>query len=224
MIQSAPDLTAVTATTTDRPPQRAKTAPGQQAHWQGNPLSFASSNPAMDAPYRGDLQGPFSPMSGGSVPPQSPGSAMYHNTPTGHGIPDLSAMMFPSADPFAYPNQPMTTLENRNYIKQEPPPISQAVFDPPTTAGYKGMGGQLLNQIPDYPMISPSGQEGGFSIPPPISAHMSATDVGPNAMALSQGGPEWEVQQQAQRGSQGTPLDQLYGEDWGGWMNQGYRQ
>ncbi|KAJ9637170.1 Gypsy retrotransposon integrase-like protein 1 [Coniosporium tulheliwenetii] len=27
-------------------------------------------------------------------------------------IPDLSAMMFPSADPFAYPNPPMTTFEN----------------------------------------------------------------------------------------------------------------
>jgi hypothetical protein len=26
-------------------------------------------------------------------------------------IPDMSAMMFPSADPFAYPNQPMTTFE-----------------------------------------------------------------------------------------------------------------
>ncbi|KAI9793277.1 MAG: hypothetical protein M1835_007348 [Candelina submexicana] len=32
-----------------------------------------------------------------------------------HGIPDLSAMMFPSADPFAYPNQPMTSLESGNH-------------------------------------------------------------------------------------------------------------
>lgn len=30
----------------------------------------------------------------------------------GYNIPDLAAIMFPSADPFAYPNQPMTTLEN----------------------------------------------------------------------------------------------------------------
>jgi len=30
-------------------------------------------------------------------------------------LPDMSAMMFPSTDPFAYPNQPMTTFENTNF-------------------------------------------------------------------------------------------------------------
>lgn len=30
-------------------------------------------------------------------------------------IPDLSAMMFPSGDPLAYPNQPMTTFENNGF-------------------------------------------------------------------------------------------------------------
>ncbi|KAF2275428.1 uncharacterized protein EI97DRAFT_450995 [Westerdykella ornata] len=36
--------------------------------------------------------------------------------PTGLSVPlsDVSAMMFPSPDPFAYPNQPMTTFENNN--------------------------------------------------------------------------------------------------------------
>jgi hypothetical protein len=31
------------------------------------------------------------------------------------GLPDLNAMMFPSNDPFAYPNQPMTTFENLQF-------------------------------------------------------------------------------------------------------------
>ena len=30
-------------------------------------------------------------------------------------LPDMSAMMFPSADPLAYPNQPMTTFENSGF-------------------------------------------------------------------------------------------------------------
>lgn len=36
--------------------------------------------------------------------------------PTGMNVPlsDVNAMMFPSTDPFAYPNQPMTTFENNH--------------------------------------------------------------------------------------------------------------
>jgi len=33
-------------------------------------------------------------------------------------LPDLSAMMFPSAEPFTYPNQPLTTFENNQFTKQ----------------------------------------------------------------------------------------------------------
>ena len=35
-------------------------------------------------------------------------------------LPDLSAMMFPSAEPLTYPNQPLTTFEN-NRLSRGPP-------------------------------------------------------------------------------------------------------
>lgn len=53
--------------------------------------------------------------------PQQFGFLPAHNTFIDriHGqnppIPDLSAMMFPSGDPLAYPNQPMTTFENNGF-------------------------------------------------------------------------------------------------------------
>ena len=41
---------------------------------------------------------------------------------TTFGLPDLSAMMFPTTDPFAYPNhQPMTTLEDNAFANGSPP-------------------------------------------------------------------------------------------------------
>ena len=42
----------------------------------------------------------------------------------GYNIPDLSAMMFPSTDPFDYPNQPMTTLENHTSFSSSNPQAS----------------------------------------------------------------------------------------------------
>ncbi|KAH0141599.1 hypothetical protein KCU67_g14423, partial [Aureobasidium melanogenum] len=36
---------------------------------------------------------------------------------TNPNLPDLSAMMFPSAEPFTYPNQPLTTFENNQFAK-----------------------------------------------------------------------------------------------------------
>lgn len=63
--------------------------------------------------------------------PSSPLSQQQQSTPLKHSIsfsplfdnpsrlPDLMPMMFPSDDPFAYPNQPMSTLEDSQF-KQEP--------------------------------------------------------------------------------------------------------
>jgi len=35
--------------------------------------------------------------------------------PNNPDLPDLSAMMFPSTEPFTYPNQPLTTFENYQF-------------------------------------------------------------------------------------------------------------
>ncbi|KAE8451957.1 hypothetical protein EG329_002121 [Mollisiaceae sp. DMI_Dod_QoI] len=70
-------------------------------------------------------------------------------------VPDLSAMMFPSADPFAYPNQPMTAFDN---MKQESIGLmnnSQMphMFVPngtPTGGRYDDLEGQLFGPLPPY--------------------------------------------------------------------------
>ncbi|KEQ75439.1 fungal transcriptional regulatory protein [Aureobasidium namibiae CBS 147.97] len=82
---------------------------------------------------------PTPSMSSGSAPytPASPGFSqqalvagpMENSSPsngllgylplemTNPNLPDLSAMMFPSAEPFNYPNQPLTTFENNQFAK-----------------------------------------------------------------------------------------------------------
>jgi hypothetical protein len=76
---------------------------------------------------------------------------------TNDAFPDLSAMMFPSGDPFAYPNQPMTEFEN---IKQENVTdlqdlSSASMFLPNGVGGsgvYDDLEGQLFGPIPPYLM------------------------------------------------------------------------
>jgi hypothetical protein len=88
-------------------------------------------------------------------------------------FPDLSAMMFPSGDPFAYPNQPMTEFEN---IKQEniadvqnSPAAAMFLSNGTTGSGiYDDLEGQLFGPIPPYLMqgqqlFDASGQIGNES-------------------------------------------------------------
>lgn len=72
-------------------------------------------------------------------------------------VPDLSAMMFPSADPFAYPNQPMAAFDN---IKQDNisimsnsqiPPLFLSNSTPtPSSGRYDDLEGQLFGPLPPY--------------------------------------------------------------------------
>lgn len=71
--------------------------------------------------------GPYTPTSANFGPQvygpldSSPGSMQqpYGVQNNLASIPDLSAMMFPSSEPFTYPNQPLTTFEN-NHLGKEP--------------------------------------------------------------------------------------------------------
>lgn len=68
-----------------------------------------------------DLSSLSSPAGDSPTTPQ-PGLAPPVSGPN---MPDIKAMMFPSDDPFAYPNQPISTLEDANYITAEQAPSSQ---------------------------------------------------------------------------------------------------
>lgn len=50
-----------------------------------------------------------------SFPSQSPSSLTFPQPFRADGLPDLMPIMFPSEDPFAYPTQPMSTLEDGHF-------------------------------------------------------------------------------------------------------------
>ena len=140
---------------------------------------------------------------------------------SGQAVPDLTAMMFPSSDPFAYPNQPMTTLENRQFIKEENS-MDPSIYNlaPTTSSSYNNPNPQMFGAMPAYTL---QGQEPIFDMQNMnLQMSMSNADSAATTMSMQNNDPSgWP------RGSVGTPgvnLDQLFGEDWGGWMNQGYRQ
>lgn len=72
-------------------------------------------------------------------------------------IPDLNAMMFPSADPFAYPNQPLMEFDNvkqenvgmRNGPQGQRMYLSNGVNGP---GPYDDLEGQLFGPLPPYLM------------------------------------------------------------------------
>lgn len=225
-LQSGPDDTRPMHAT-----RQPSTSPTQQGPWK-RPMNQDPStlrHPVVsniDPKYRRGSQDPYSPSnpySAGMQAPNCPTSSIpsynIQNSFSGQVLPDLSAMMFPSADPFAYPNQPMTTLENRHFIKQENP-VDPNMYNlgPPTTTAtpYDNMDAQMFGSTPSYMM---QGQQPGFGIQSPVGM----SGLGSTAVMMPMQGNDaagWP-QQQRSGGNPGTNLDQLFGEDWGGWMNQG---
>jgi len=121
------------------------------------------SNPNLRQSYQ-ELVSPTDLSARGTPDSSSTGKSMQrpqYSLPqlgVNNGLPDLSAMMFPSADPFAYPNQPMMEFDN---IKQENiGNINSGPRAPPmylsngaSGAGvYDDLEGQLFGPIPPYLM------------------------------------------------------------------------
>ena len=191
-------------------------------------------DPHIDKPELQVSQSPFGPPNSNDVDMQtltSPNGSMQssgdqatpgvQNLYYGSGIPDLSAMMFPSSDPFVYPEQPMTTLENRDWIKQETP-MDASMYNlsgPPTTGGtYENYDAQF-GQVPSYVM---QGQPSNLFQSTNTPSSMSSGDTtAPLTTTSSVATEQWsQNQQQPPLMTSGMGFDQLYGEDWGGWMNQ----
>ncbi|KAI9872540.1 MAG: hypothetical protein M1830_001505 [Pleopsidium flavum] len=152
----------------------------------------------------------------------------------GSGLPDLSAMMFPSADPFAYPNQPMITLENRQY-KQENPPFSPSnaqnnrIFYPsgsppnPSTP-YDSLEVQPFGPLPPYTMQGHHPSMGLSSMGGQIDMSARGGD-GMMGMDLDGVDGRWAQQNERAGGTPGMNFEEIFGEEWAaGWMNHGFRQ
>ena len=132
--------------------------------------------------------------------------------------------MFSSSDPFAYPNQPMTILESRQFAKQEYP-YNQNMYNqnsnPSTSLPFENLDAQLYGHMPPYMMQgqTPRDRLPNMSVPLDMSG-------GASTSAMNSGDGPW-AQQQGRHGvvAPGMNLDQIFGEDWSaGWMDQGYRQ
>jgi len=258
-MRSAPDITQTINTDPTANMQRASTypTPVSAAALKRASVPYDISTmrqtlrPSLDNIYRRDSQqihmptdtvDMSTPDSAGSSIPSSATQPQF-GFPSNFDdadLPDLSAMMFPSADPFAYPNQPMTTLENRHYKQENPPftpPPAQTdrlfVYHDSTTPNtaahpYDSLEVQLFGPLPPYMMQGPHpsmGLSGVGGAPMDIGGGMMA--MGGEGIAGGGGGAGggWPQRHVKTGGTPGINMEDIFGEDWaGGWINQGFRQ
>lgn len=106
-----------------------------------------------------------------SVPSHEPSGLSFTQQPSNSNLPDLMPIMFPSEDPFAYPTQPMSTLEDDHFKHDNGATSTQLAFNPtsqPQTAsgpiGLPTTGFENFN-IPAFPNGSATGMN------PVVSGH-----------------------------------------------------
>ncbi|MCJ1389554.1 hypothetical protein MMC18_002411 [Xylographa bjoerkii] len=189
--------------------------------WKRASLPYNNSSPLADSQRRSshDIYPSSSSDQAGTMTPDSSVSGglpfssnqtpfnMQQSFSNPTALPDLSAMMFPSNDPFAYPNQPMTTLENRQFTKQENyDPGGLYTSTPNNNSPYENPDVQLFGPLPPYLM---GGHHPGMM-----------QGLGPQ-IDMSGAGVDWSAQQQPGR-PHGMNMDEIFGEEWkGGWMDTG---
>lgn len=163
---------------------------------------------------------------------QTPEALSYNTTPivtqllpganaslAGSSFPDLSAMMFPSADPFAYPNQPITTLENHDVIKQETGFESNECNAQswPFYGTYNSADTPVFGTFPLYPHPDTTMQNTG-----PLLSMCDSADDSPAMMTNGPPG-RWLEQQFGPSGVPDLNVDHIFREDWSsGWTDPGY--
>lgn len=91
-----------------------------------------------------------------------------------NNLPDLMPIMFPSDDPFAYPTQPMSTLEDDHFRHDQPGMPSQFTFD---TTQQPGSMGQNTPSDPSAGVSTPSfdafANMSNFNVAPPSGVKSS---------------------------------------------------
>ncbi|MCJ1384814.1 hypothetical protein MMC17_007932 [Xylographa soralifera] len=230
--RSGPERTAYSNPNLSTPPKistehaghfpRASTFPKNPSlmTWKRNSLPYNNSSPLAETQRRSshDIYPSSSSGQAGVMTPDSPVSSglsfssaqtpftMQQGFSIPSALPDLSAMMFPSTDPFAYPNQPMTTLENRQSTKQENYDPNGLYNSTLNNAQYENPEVQLFGPLPPYLM---GGHHPGIM-----------QGLGPQ-IDMSGAGVDWSAQQQPGR-THGMNMDEIFGEEWkGGWMDTG---
>ena len=142
---------------------------------------------------------------------------------TTYGLPDLSAVMFPSTDPFAYPNQPMMTLENNTFADTPDSSSTGRLSIPSPSQSNQLFPMAPQNQAPLGDGINGNASTGGFDpsleaqIYDPLQQYMNGTTYHQQGMSelLNSMGPMGGQVDGVEKGSEG------YG-DW--WVNSAAQQ
>lgn len=205
----------------------------QQSHWKDASIGYGTRTfrvqcgEQMNSNCNTGSQDPYGIQADGTnlqLPDvrQNQMNFSAQNAPTGQGIPDLSALMFPSEDPFAYPNQPMITLENNNFVKHESPMGQNILMDsaPTICSPYGGFNPAPYSGTRQY---TTDGEQNNIGMQHPMDMNASRQHSTPTALP-SHEGFRWGEEQQGGKVGEGTPgsnVDRLFAEDWGGWLYQG---
>lgn len=123
--------------------------------------------------------------------PELSGSRMYMDSNLIAPVTDISAMMFPSTDPFAYPNQAMTMFENNSNIPYQDQFADSKHFSPPFARVVGMSPGTDSPRSSMYNVHGPGTPISALGTPAP---HMPSPDLavqifGPTPMYMA-GGPE----------------------------------
>lgn len=170
---STPDLAKSSSQTAEFGKiQRAATFP-TPVNTTGSPFSRTSFDspryPQATLPNRHsqsiqDMVSPIDSSAAGTPESSASGSVQFgHQLQQpyfgNNNLPDLGAMMFPSADPFAYPNQPVIEFDNRQQNAEttnnflEGSSVPHNVFLSNSTGGhnpYDNLEGQFFGPLPPY--------------------------------------------------------------------------
>ena len=181
--------------------------------------------------YRSSPIDPYSPESASmanidsanATPSSSTQSTFCPNQQYSSILPEMTDIMFPSADPFAYPNQPMMTLEDQDLFRPESTNVFSTSETPATTRGpYGAFDTQFFGSLPPYMMQFPETDLGFQAIS--TSSDINSVAAESNAMALNGGSGVWPFDQMQQSsGASATPMnyERPYGQ---GWADQNNRQ
>lgn len=153
------------------------------------------------------------------------------NLQVGRNLPDLRGLMYPSTNPFAYGNQPISSLEDAHMIspEQQNPFTGRAgEFEPvgsnvgPQTISFDGFNNSAFGTAPSQAMYQPERQDPA-SIPWRNPSNLQL-ELGSLNMNVDQ--RFWPQVEKGRTGlAPGINLDELFGND-GGWnpayIDQGF--
>lgn len=145
---------------------------GTQSAWMAATPELLTETMSTPEPVSAtSLNAPFSSQDQSSL-----AWAQQFNNPD--NLPDLMPMMFPSDDPFAYPTQPMSTLEDdhfrhdRSGMPQPPFSFEQSAARPPSTPSDRNLPSPSFDSFSNLPSFPTGAAQGGVksSVPSRLQA------------------------------------------------------